>query len=115
MNGKSLLSTFGVICFIGVITYAAIWGADDVDDQVDRVEESIVDRSGDETWDFEEATCPRFDALDDGEKITCTATAVGQGGRTAPASVVVTLEDCERGHDDEAGESCDFSSRWTIE
>jgi hypothetical protein len=115
MNWKSLLFTLGVVGFIGAITYGAIWGADDVDNQVDRVEESIVERFGDETWDFETAKCPRFDALDDGEKITCTATAVGEGGRTAPANVVVTLEDCARGHDDESGESCDFSSRWTVE
>jgi hypothetical protein len=115
MNWKSLLFTLGVVCFIGAITYGAIWGSDDVDAQVERVEESIVERFGDETWEFETAKCPRFDALDDGEKITCTATAMGEGGRTAPANVVVTLEDCEVGNGDDAGESCDFSSRWTVE
>ncbi len=54
MNAKSLLFTLGVVCFIGAITYGAIWGSDDVDDQVDRVEESIVERFGDDTWDFED-------------------------------------------------------------
>jgi hypothetical protein len=115
MNWKSLLVTLGVLFFIGSITYGAIWGSDDIDTQVDDVEESIVENMGNETWNFEEATCPRFDALDDGEKVTCTATAVSAGGDRSPASVVVSLEDCGRRSGDNPGERCDFSSRWTVE
>ena len=116
MNWKSLGGTVLVLAFIGVLAYGAIWGSDEIDSQVDRVEESIVERFGDETWDLKDAACPRFDALEDGEKTTCTATATDANGTTAPATVVVTLEDChEVGDRDTGSVVCDFHSRWAVE
>lgn len=115
MNWKSLGVTLLVLGFVGSIAYGAIWGSDEIDSQVHRIEESIVEHSGDQTWDFEEATCPRFDVLEDGEKVTCTATASDANGTTAPATVVVTLEDCHKGGGDTASVVCDFHSRWTVE
>ena len=114
MNWKPLAVTALVLFFVGSIAYGAIWGSDDIDTQVGDVKEAITTNVGDETWHFRKPTCPRFDALDDGEKITCTATAVDTSGKTSPAKIVVTLQDCHRAPGDTGAERCDFTSRWKV-
>lgn len=115
MNWKALLMVVVVASFVGSLVYGAIWGSDEIDGQVDRVEQSIVETLGDERWSFTDPECPRFDALEDGEKTTCTATAVDSGdGSEAEARIVVTLEDCAEGSGDMQTIRCDYSSQWKV-
>ncbi len=96
---------------VGALALVAAGCSDDVDGQVDDAQEFINDESGDPNayWDdFEDADCERFSSLDNDETTTCTATATSStGNESAPATVVVTLDDCRDQSGDDAGRTCE--------
>lgn len=115
MNWKPLLFVVIVVVFIGTLAQGALFGDDEIDRQVHDIEESIVETSGNEKWSFSRPECPRFDELNDGERIFCNATAKGSDGSEAPARFIVTLRNCKRSNSDLGGTRCDHRFDWSVQ